>query len=474
MIEVDRSNGINKNRSDSKNFFKPKKIFIFGLILSLTGLILEICSSVYVKKNYYEQTTYDSEPIYIKDLDLDSFKNIDINVANSDVEFIDSKNYGISICYYTNSKGYGYNVQSGDNELRIRDDFSKINNNIYMPFYTLKAQYPPTGYIKVYMPIENEYNKININTLGDSDISINATDSKLKCNELNIASDIIEMRSDNVIEIQSGNIKLNNIDAQDTEIVSHDGKSVIRNLASDRFYYSKIDGETIFENINLNYINKSKIELSLSGGKADISNMLSKNIVCNSNSEKINFNNINADSLEMNNYNGKVNISKVESNYLDYYSAGNTEFKDAKIDKFILEEEGGKFKILDSTINKFECLSECVDLDLSNVSIAQNLKVDADIGTIKADGNFLGDTSINLYSGDIDFNTSVDESLCNYNLKTYNHIFVNGKEYDYDTVQYDDDIEYENDKKVVNKHETDLTNTINITSEEGNINLNFK
>lgn len=463
MIESYKVNKIDVNLPISKRFFKPKKIFILGLILCFAGLIVEICSGLYIKKVYYEQTTYNTEPLYIKDLDLEEFKNINIEIANSDIEFIDSQKYGISICYYTNAKGYCVEYSMEDNELRVKDNLSKIDKGIYTPFYSLSAQYPPVGYVKVYIPTKNTYNEINITTLRDSDISINIADNKLKCNELNISSNTVTERFNN-------NVKLNNIVSQDTEITLDNVNSIIRNLTSDRLYYYNDGGKSIFENIN--DIDKNKIEILTNRGKVEISNMASQNIIYENFYGKSKFDNIIAKHLEINDVNGETDISKMKSYYVDYNceGEGSSKLKNIDVNNLDLKIQGCEFKILDSTINKFNGSSTyAINLDLSNVSIAENLYVSAEEGNIKADGNFLGNTSIQLVNGDIDFITSVDETLYNYNLETYGQISINGKKYE---KVYNE--EEESEINIVNKQNVNLKNNIDITSESGYINLNFK
>lgn len=467
MIENISNNGSPIKKHEDKKVNKPKKIFILGLIIIFIGLALGLASSFFRSIGIYNYNKKASvlEPVYIKELNLDEFKNIDIDVDNSDIEFIEADTYGISICYYPTEQGYEMTYKLEDDKLKIKDNLNDLQNNspdAYFMFFDFRPNitlaYPEKGYIKIYMPIKEQYNEINIIKTDEGNISLNNTNTILKCTTLNI----------NSLGNMGGEVKLNNITSQDAEIFLEEGKSIIRNLDFNRFIYKNSYGDALFENIGNN--TASKIDIEMEHGKSEISNMVAKNIIYNNLYGESKLENVNSNSLEIISGNGDINALSVTSTYLDLsYGSGDLKFRDVNSTSFKAYVENGNFKILDSTIHNLDSSFVNSDVDLSNVSISNNLGINSENSNIKTDGRFTGNVAIYSDYGDINLITHISEEEYNYKLRTTSSLTINDKLYESEYKEDNDDYE----EIFVDKQEA-KPNSIEIISETGNIDLKFR
>lgn len=470
MTEHINDNGSPIKEHKIKKINIPQKIFILGLIVIIVGTFLGLISSfgISMSINNYNKKAFILEPVYMKELNLDNFKNIDIDVTNSDIEFIKADNYGVSICYYPTGQGYEMTYKLEDDKLKIKDNFNELlygNPIDYVRFFSfapnIDTVYPQKGYIKIYMPVENEeqYNEINITKINEGNINLNNFNTTpLNCNTLNI----------NSLGDIGGEVKLNNITSQDAEIFLEEGKSIIRNLDFNRFIYKNSYGDALFENIGNN--TASKIDIEMEHGKSEISNMVAKNIIYNNLYGESKLENVNSNSLEIISGNGDINALSVTSTYLDLsYGSGDLKFRDVNSTSFKAYVENGNFKILDSTIHNLDSSFVNSDVDLSNVSISNNLGINSENSNIKTDGRFTGNVAIYSDYGDINLITHISEEEYNYKLRTTSSLTINDKLYESEYKEDNDDYE----EIFVDKQEA-KPNNIEIISETGNIDLKFR
>lgn len=470
MTEHINDNGSPIKEHKIKKINIPKKIFISGLIVIVVGTALGLISSfgINITINNYNKKALVLEPVYMKELNLDNFKNIDIDVNNSDIEFIKADNYGVSICYYPTGQGYEMTYKLEDDKLKIKDNFNELpygNPIDYARFFSfapnINTVYPQKGYIKIYMPVENEeqYNEINITKINEGNINLNNFNTTpLNCNTLNI----------NSLGDIGGEVKLNYINSQDAEIFLENGKSIIRNLYFSRFVYKNSYGDALFENIG----NKasSKIDMEMEYGKSEVSNMTAKNITYNNLYGESKLKNINSDSLELVSEDGDIDTAGITSTYLDLnYGSGILRFRDINSSFLKAYIENGDFKILNSTIHSLDSSFINSDINLSSTSTTDTLNINSENSNIKADGKFTGNVAIYSDFGDINLTTHISEEEYNYKLRTTSSLTIDDKLYESEYKEDSDNYE----EIFVDKQEV-RPNNIEIISETGNIDLKFK
>lgn len=173
----------------------------------------------------------------------------------------------------------------------------------------------------------------------------------------------------------------------------------------------------------------------------------------------INAENINTDTVNVEMNNGNMNIKKLNSN-----------------NNAVLKNLYGNIQINDSTFNKLSNDVNNGSLNMENTSIdngiinnkygnikshsltTNGLQIKSDNSKIDLDGEFKGNTSIKSDYGDVKVKTNIPQELYNYSVSCeYGNIKI-GKE------------KFENNIKINNNKE----NSIDIVSNNGNINIDFK
>ncbi len=202
-----------------------------------------------------------------------------------------------------------------------------------------------------------------------------------------------------------------------------------------------IDVKSSTTNFTMDSVNANEISINCSYGKIDAKNVVTKDLKLDMKSGNVKLENIksNNNAVLKNSY-GNMKIKNSEFNVLsNYMNNGNFEMDNVKVDNETIDSKYGKIK--------------------ANNLIANGLKVESNNGDIDLDGEFKGITSISSRYGNIKFRTNIAKELYNYSvLCDYGNINIDGDKFE---------------KKVQNNG-NNTQNTIDITSSNGDINMDFK
>lgn len=173
----------------------------------------------------------------------------------------------------------------------------------------------------------------------------------------------------------------------------------------------------------------------------------------------INAENINTDTVNVEMNNGNINIKKLNSNnnavLKNLY--GNIEISDSKFNKLSNDVNNGSLNIGNTSIDNVIINNKYGNIK-SHSLITNGLQIKSDNSKIDLDGEFKGNTNIKSDYGDVKIKTSIPQELYNYSVSCeYGNIKI-GKE------------KFENNIKINNNKE----NSIDIVSNNGNINIDFK
>lgn len=173
----------------------------------------------------------------------------------------------------------------------------------------------------------------------------------------------------------------------------------------------------------------------------------------------INAENINTDIFKVEMDNGNINIKKLNSNnnavLKNLY--GNIEINDSTFNKLSNDVTNGSLNMENTSIDNVIINNEYGNIK-SHSLITNGLQIKSDNSKIDLDGEFKGNTSIKSDYGDVKIKTNIPQELYNYSVSCeYGNIKI-GKE------------KFENNIKINNNKE----NGIDIVSNNGNINIDFK
>ncbi|SFB11388.1 DUF4097 family beta strand repeat-containing protein [Clostridium frigidicarnis] len=173
----------------------------------------------------------------------------------------------------------------------------------------------------------------------------------------------------------------------------------------------------------------------------------------------INAENINTDIFKVEMDNGNINIKKLNSNnnavLKNLY--GNIEINDSTFNKLSNDVTNGSLNIGNTSIDNVIINNEYGNIKSHSLT-TNGLQIKSDNSKIDLDGEFKGNTSIKSDYGDVKIKTSIPQESYNYSVSCeYGNIKI-GKE------------KFENNIKINNNKE----NSIDIVSNNGNINIDFK
>ncbi|GAA0076602.1 hypothetical protein UT300005_09800 [Clostridium sp. CTA-5] len=209
-----------------------------------------------------------------------------------------------------------------------------------------------------------------------------------------------------------------NVDLTNLNVKANSGDFTMSDINVNEIYINCNYGDVISRNIVTN-----NLTLELNNGDIDLENIKSNN-----------------NAILKNSY-GDIKIRNSEFNILsNNMNNGNLEMGNVKVENNTINNEYGKIT--------------------SNNLISNGLKVKSNNGDIDLDGEFKGTTSLSSHYGDINFRTNISKDLYNYSAScNYGDINIDGDKFE---------------KKVQNKGNNNTQNTIDVTSNNGDINMDFK
>lgn len=455
---------------NNNNDFKPKKIKTRKTsTILLSGIIFIIIGAMILtlgKGSIYSPNERGGGKFDLKDLDLDktSFENININVQNADIKIINSTDkFGYDMSYYNT---FEYNVwcELEGNTLFIKDNYDELlRKTRYMKFIPILEDSRhylediENSSIRVYInsSLFNKYDEVSVKNYR-GDIAIDG----VNCSNLDIFS-------------QNGGLKLQNINSNTINvhlpsvkdgIVRETQNSTVKNIICEELNYYKDDGDIKFDNIS-NFNKSSNINILSESGNIDLKNISADDLIYQNrygdskfDSVKANFLKINTDRSDFESYNC-VFSDTVYNNY-----HGNSKFRNlTSTSSFECELQSGEFKIADSKLNNTELKTSSGDIEFSNV-VSKGLELKSESSNIKLNGSFLGDTSIDLRSGSIDFKLLDSITYYNYDISLQTgDLIINNKAIDRDE-----------DGVTEAYQSSQMANDINIKMEEGTVNITSK
>ncbi len=253
---------------------------VFGLAFTAIGIQFGARRGVYFNGNSIQIS--DEDLRYIKDMDLESFNRVEMDIYYSDIEFIKSDHYGVDICYYEHMSDPTYSVENGT--LRIYDNPKNSNGGFWGIGFLFNQMTP---HIKVYSPDEAEFEKVNIKDRnGDVKLdSLNAKQVDLTC--------------------YYGDVNLNDLNSVNVDIVMQNGDSKISNLDCDTLSYKNSYGNAELKNM----VCTKSLTMSFKNGDLRVSGMKSEIISYENSYGDCIIYDTSSDSFEATVSNGDIKIS---------------------------------------------------------------------------------------------------------------------------------------------------------------------
>jgi hypothetical protein len=221
-----------------------------------------------------------------------------------------------------------------------------------------------------------------------------------------------------------------------------------------------------FNNQNLNYLklyvndttNLKNLKINAQDLDVKINSINSENTNIQSFSGNISIANLNSNNMDiaMNNGDLKLNNSTVSTNFTFKNNHGDINISNSNFNNFISNLGDGDFKVLNSNSKKAEIKNDHGSIN-STGFLSNELNVDSADGDINIDGSLLGITTLNNKHGDIHINSNESESLYNYNIiSKFGDVNIGNNSVGNSVVK-----------------ETNSKNTLNITSNDGDVNVKF-
>lgn len=308
-----------------------KKIVITSLCLILVGLILASIGylsggKTLLIKNKIGYSTNGDYKIIGKKEKLEEFKNIQINANYLDnIEIVKGEEYKVEVNYNERIGKINYKVE---NENLIVNQSSSNKGTIGFDFGFINKE---PDYIKIYIP----------------------KDKNVK---------------DLVIESESSDIKVEDIDGDTVSILCNYGE------------------------INLNNILLNDMSIKAKSGDIDMRNIKSSSLEVINDYGDTSFEAINSNDFVVNIKNGEAYINNIDV-----------------LQSFNIENDYGEVDIVDSKLNKFKAIILNGDININNSNIVES--------------------NIENSYGEVNYSTNDSENLYNYSLNcSYGDININGKE----------------------------------------------
>lgn len=212
-------------------------LLIVGGVMTTIGLMCGGFNSVIASKDGLK--IYDKDSIVNETKELESFKDISIDMDFGNIEIVKSDKYAIEIQYNSVSDDVDYSVENG--KLIVKNNKGSIGFNIGFNFgFTLGG-----NRAKIYVP----------------------QDAKLE----NV-----------VINSKAGDIKVDGIDMVTSKIDCDFGRVEVRNINANQMEIESKSGD-----VNLNNIKAEKLTMSVDFGDIDANGLVTNGIVVNAKSGEV-------------------------------------------------------------------------------------------------------------------------------------------------------------------------------------------
>lgn len=276
-----------------------------GLILSITGYSMGASrKGVYLDKTGVQLIGYNdgNSETKITELDLESFKNIDVDAGFCNVELIDSDKYGIDIHAY-----------SGQWAWEIKNDTLRVSRmdkqRLEVSFFVYESGPIQKGNINIYLPLKEGYKTVSIKAdSGNVNIGgLTADDVEIK-NSFGKA-ELREITSDNLnIDLASVGFAGSDLNAQNIICKNNFGKAIFKDIEAETFI-ADVDS-CDFE---LTGCTAGSIDVSNNFGKIDFKDINTGTLNADADSCNLTLMDSNAGSIDINNSFGKIKANSIIS-----------------------------------------------------------------------------------------------------------------------------------------------------------------
>ena len=191
-----------------------------GLILSIIGLSMGASRVLYFDRSGVHTSSTVSQ---VTVMNLDSFRNIDVDVGLSDVEFISSDRYGIAL--------FGADMEW---IWTLKGDLLKITHNRSSRITIMDLDFIPSArnHVKIFIPESVDLETVTIKT-SSGDIKLGS-----------ITADKVEVTS------SFGKIDLSNITSNQLQVNISSGNFTGLNINTGSLVYDSKFGDGLFQTIN--------------------------------------------------------------------------------------------------------------------------------------------------------------------------------------------------------------------------------
>jgi len=293
-----------------------------GLILLSVGYFSGAKYSVAAGKNGIH--VIDSTPLSVKNLTLEPFQSIDMNVGQADIELIYSDHYGVDIQYYGDTDLPQYTVENG--RLEVSDTSLQETGFLWlnMNFNFMQTQ----NIIKIYLPANTSLKSIKVqNNTGSfhlNGVTAEKADIHLDFGALQIINAVL---GDTSIVLQNGSSTIQNTDVKSLSFSNDFGKSSFENLKTDSFNTSTIKAENgqinitnfsstgpllledKFGGIRVDGMKAGSVKSTMQNGKLEMYHSQINDLTVENSFGDINLNDLTSNGLNLKNGNGSISLN---------------------------------------------------------------------------------------------------------------------------------------------------------------------
>lgn len=349
---------------------QPKSILLISVYAIAAGLVFMLAgflggakfSSVTIEPNGFHLS--DPASHTLKNLNLAAFKSINLEVSQSNIEFISSEHYGVDICYCGDTKPT-YTLENGT--LKISDTQNSSPKLYIMNFNS--TQNPNT--VKIYLPSNVSLANINIQSrLGSLKFD------NLVCENTNIRLDFGELQMHSA---SCGNAKIN----------LHNGSSTIQNVKVKNLSYENEFGQSNFESLTVDSTKDSTIKSH--NGEISIKNLTSSG------------------PLFLDDAYGSILVDGMAANSVKS-TLGN-----------------GTYEIANSQVKDLTVENSYGGISISKLQ-SKGLNLQSGNGSISLEGELKGNSIIKSKYGEVNVKTSLPKNQYNYDFtSTHGNVEINGE-----------------------------------------------
>ncbi len=370
-----------------------------GIILYITGFFLgESVTGIGISNDGFQVYSWnqtklnETDFIEMTDIELDAFQNIDMKVSYANVEIKESDRFKIS---YKTAQNHPLSYEIKDGTLHITQASNPAGSSsfhyMFLGFSGIQSgDIRESESVTVYIPENVELNSISVNN---------------DCGNTNLSS--INASSVSVSE-DYGDVNLTDMNAPCIALEVNTGYLNLDNIIADTLTVT-----TDYGNVTLNTIDASTAALKVNTGNVNLDSIVADTLTVTADYGDVGLSTINASSVTLKMNTGNVNIRDIDSGIIETaIDYGDLQLSSAETDSLSVEINTGSLEITDMTANTFAADIEYGETNAERITISGDADItigtgslhmkDASLQTLTADNEY-GNVSLEFSSPATDY-----------------------------------------------------------------------